>query len=156
MHRKTTITILTGLFFALTPCLVSQQQQELGQSQPAPVLPEYVSASQQLVVWTRMQKPQPTPQPLPPPDKGIPQPDQQPQQPTNPQTQPSQQQSTQTFTGKIVKAGDKYVLKVSGNTTYQLDGQSGAKQYEDQDVRVIGTLDADSNTIRVVKIELLS
>jgi hypothetical protein len=115
-------------------------------------------ASQQLIAWSWMQKPQPAPQPLPPPDRSIPQPDQPSAQPPSPQgaqSSPSQPQS-QTFTGKIVKDGDKYVLKVAGNTSYQLDDQSSVKQYEDKDVKIVGTLDAGSNTIRVVKIELLS
>ena len=55
-----------------------------------------------------------------------------------------------------MKDGDKYVLKVAGGTTYQLSEQSGVKQYEDKDVKISGTLDPDSNTIRIVKIELLS
>ena len=96
--------------------------------------------------------------PLPPPDKSIPQPDQPAAQPPNPQgaqSSPSQSQS-QTFTGKIVKDGDKYVLKGAGNTSYQLDDQSSVKQYEDKDVKIVGTLNAGSNTIRVVKIELMS
>jgi hypothetical protein len=62
----------------------------------------------------------------------------------------------QSFTGKIVKDGGRYVLKVASNSTYQLDAQGDVKQYENQDVKVIGNLDSSSNTIRVVKIELLS
>jgi len=118
--------------------------------------PEDALATQQLVAWSRLQKPQPAPQPLPPRDTPVPQPDGQGQQAkpqSDPQTQPTQ---TQSFTGKIVKDGGKYVLKVASNNTYQLDEQGGVKQYEGQEVRVIGNLDKDSNTIRVVKIELLS
>jgi hypothetical protein len=55
-----------------------------------------------------------------------------------------------------VKDGAKYVLKVASNTTYQLDDQGDIRQYENQTVKVVGSLDAGSNTIRVVKIELLS
>src|ERR1022692_1170244 len=105
------------------------------------------------------QEPQPTPQPLPPRDTPIPQPDQQDQQgkqPADPQTPPQQTPTTQSFTGKIVKDGTKYVLKVASNTTYELQEQGDVKQYENQTVKVIGHLDPGSNTIRVVKIELLS
>ena len=113
-------------------------------------------ASQQLIAWTWMQKPQPTPQPIPPPDKGIPQPDQQAQQPSSPkQPEEAGQPQSQTFTGKVVKVGDKYVLK-SSDVTYQLQEQSDVKQFEDQDVRIVGTLVASSNTIRITKIELMS
>ena len=120
---------------------------------------EQALATQQLVAWTRFQKPQPAPQPLPPRDTPIPQPDQQ-NQPPDQQApgNPGQQQTptTQSFTGKIVKDGGKYVLKVASNTTYQLEQQGDVRQYENQDVKVIGSLDTTSNTIRVVKIELLS
>jgi len=106
-----------------------------------------------------MQKPQPAPQPLPPRETPVPQPDQQDQQgkqPAEPHTPPQQTPITQSFTGKIVKDGSKYVLKVASNTTYELQEQGDVKQYENQTVTVIGTLDTGSNTIRVVKIELLS
>ncbi len=55
-----------------------------------------------------------------------------------------------------MKDGTRYVLKVATNSTYQLDAQGDVKRYENQDVKVIGNLDSTSNTIRVVKIELLS
>ena len=124
--------------------------------QVKPQFPEDALQSQQLVAWSRLQKPQPAPQPLPPRDTPLPQPDPQDQpgkQPANPQ---NQQTPTQSFTGKIVKNGGSYVLKVASNATYQLDSQGDMGQYEDQDVKVIGKLDTASNTIRVVKIELLS
>ena len=114
-------------------------------------------ATRQLIAWSQLQKPQPVPQPLPPRDTPIPQPDQQGQQ-TKPPADPQNPQTpaTQTFTGKIVKDAGKYVLKVASNTTYQLAEQGDVKQYENQEVKVIGSLDAGSNTIRIVKIELLS
>ena len=129
-----------------------------GQEPPlTPQFPEDALASQQLIAWSRLQKPQPAPQPLPPRDTPIPQPDQQGQQlakqPADPQ---NQQNPTQSFAGKIVKDGGKYVLKVASNSTYQLDAEGGLGQYENQDVKIIGTLDTVSNTIHVVKIELLS
>lgn len=55
-----------------------------------------------------------------------------------------------------MKDSGKYVLKVASNSTYQLEGQGDVQQYENQDVKIVGTLDTGSNTIRVVKIELLS
>jgi len=101
-----------------------------------------------------MQEPRPVPQPLPPPDKAVPQPD--PQQKTEPNPPDQAPTQTQTFTGKIVKDADRFVLKVSSGTSYQLDSQSGASQYENRLVKVVGVLDSGSNTIRVTKIELLS
>ena len=47
------------------------------------------------------------------------------------------------------------MLKVSDSTSYKLDDQDQAKQYEGQKVRVFGTLQSGSNLIRVEKIEPL-
>ena len=148
MHRTT--TVFAGFFLALTPFAFGQE------SQQAPQTPEDAFVMQQPVAWTRMQKPQPAPQPLPPQDTTVPEPDQQGKQPADPQTPSQQTPVTQSFTGKIVKDGDKYVLKVASNTSYELQDQGDVKQYENQNVRVTGKLDSVTNTILVAKIELLS
>ncbi|HET7439740.1 MAG TPA: DUF5818 domain-containing protein [Terriglobales bacterium] len=63
----------------------------------------------------------------------------------------------QTFTGRVAHSGDRLVLNDSkSKTTYQLDRQDLAKQYEGKDVKVTGTLDTSDNTIRVSTIEPLS
>jgi hypothetical protein len=147
MSRRT--SLLAGLLLGLTPLLLGQELQ----NQAVPRFPGDVLTSQ-LVAWTQMQKPKPVPEPLPPPDKGVPEPDRQTTPPARPQA--LQQTPAETFTGKIVKDGGKYVLKVSSNTTYQLEEQSSLEKYKDQDVRIVGTLDASGNTIRIVKIELVS
>jgi hypothetical protein len=113
-------------------------------------------ALQPLITWTHFQKPQPAPQPLPPRDTPVPQPDPQGKQPADPQHPQDQTPTTQSFTGKILKDGNKFILRVASNTTYQLQYQGDVAQYENQDVKLIGTLDTGTNTIRVVKIELLS
>jgi len=60
----------------------------------------------------------------------------------------------QTFNGKITKSGGKFVLKdAATQTTYTLDDQDRAKQYEGKTVKVTGKLDSSSNTIRVASIE---
>jgi hypothetical protein len=146
-------TVLTGFLLVLTPLAFGQE------AQPAPQTPEDAFVMQRPVAWTRMQKPQPAPQPLPPHDTTVPEPDQQDQQgkqPAGPQTPPQQTPVNQSFTGKIVKDGDKYVLKVASNTSYELQDQVDVKQFENQNVRVTGKLDTSTNTILVVKIELLS
>lgn len=140
---------LTGMLLAFAPLAVGQQ------SQPAPQLQEDALASQQLIAWSWLQKPQPTPQPLPPRDAPLPPADNQGPQAKLPANPDGQQTPTQSFTGRIVKDGEKFVLKAASNTTYQLD-QQGVSKYENQDVRIVGSLDSGSNTIRVVKIELLS
>jgi len=92
------------------------------------------------------------------------------QEPANPPTQQSQPSTrqdpadqsstmsqgaeTQVFSGKIAKAGSKYVLKDSATKmTYLLDDQSQAKKFDGQNVKVTGMLDAQSNTIHVSVIE---
>lgn len=148
MNRTT--NCFAGFLLAVAPLAFGQEPQLTQQ------FPEDALATRQLVAWSRLQKPQPTPQPLPPRDTPLPQPDPQDQQAKPPADPHNQQTPTQSFTGKIVKDGGRYVLKVSSNRTYQLDAQGDVKQYENQDVKVIGNLDSTSNTIRIVKIELLS
>lgn len=105
-------------------------------------------------------------------------PDQQAQQPSSPDTQtPSSQQSpdtapppssrtpesgaqgssadsgaaagTQTFSGTVVKQGDKYVLKDDSGKTYDIDHQDEVKKFDGKRVRVQGTLDPSTNKIMV-------
>lgn len=80
-------------------------------------------------------------------------------------TQKTQQQGMQsddqsaaqkTFTGKIVKAGDKLVLTdTASKTSYQLDDQPKAQAFLNKNVKVSGVLDASTGTIRVSAIEPL-
>jgi hypothetical protein len=63
------------------------------------------------------------------------------------------QQAARSFEGKITKAGDKLVLQeASTKTSYQLDDQDKAKQFEGQSVKVMATMDATTNTLHVVDI----
>lgn len=66
-----------------------------------------------------------------------------------PESQMSNAQ-TQSFSGTIVKTGDKYVLQddASGKT-YDLDHQSAVQKYEGKKVKVNGTLDANGKLIHV-------
>ena len=70
-----------------------------------------------------------------------------------PQQAPQQQQGAQTFKGTITKAGEKMVLKESAQVSYDLDDQEKAKSFEGKDVKVVGTLDASTNTIHVSDIQ---
>jgi hemolysin activation/secretion protein len=56
---------------------------------------------------------------------------------------------TQVFSGTVVKAGDKYVLKDDSGHTYDIDHQDEVKKFEGKRVRVQGTLDAANNKIMV-------
>lgn len=60
----------------------------------------------------------------------------------------------QVFTGQITQANGQYVL-TAGDLTYSLDNQNKAKEFDGKQVKVTGTLDATTNTIRVEKIEAL-
>jgi hypothetical protein len=126
-------------------------------------------SGQDLVAWTLMQTPKPipaapgkvpaTPEPTPetpPVDRPASAEPAQPGEPTGSQAQTPAQPAAQTFTGTISKEADSYVLKVSDTSSYKLDDQDQAKQYEGQRVRVIGSLDMGSNLIKVQRIEPLS
>jgi hypothetical protein len=64
--------------------------------------------------------------------------------------QPDDQNPTKTFTGMIVKSGDKFVLTdVVNKTSYQLDDQQKAQDFANKTVKVTGVLDPTTGTIRV-------
>jgi hypothetical protein len=76
------------------------------------------------------------------------------QDPAAPPASMSQASDSQTFTGKVAKSGSKLVLKdTATKATYALDDQDTAKRFEGQTVKVTGTLDPKTNTIRVGNIE---
>jgi len=149
MNRMT--KVFAGFLLVMAPLAFAQK------AQPAPQFPEDALIVQQLIAWSRLQNPQPAPEPTPPRDAPVPQPDQQGQQPADPQTPQERAPAAQSsaFTGKIIKNGNKFVLKSAG-ASYELYAQGDLQQYENQNVKIIGNLDTGSNTIRVVKIELLS
>lgn len=77
---------------------------------------------------------------------------QSPEQDHAPQQQPAEQ--AQTFSGKISRKGDKYVLRdTSTKVTYNLDDQEKAKSFAGKSVDVTGTLDAQTYTIHVADIQ---
>jgi cytoskeletal protein RodZ len=116
-----------------------------------------------LQAQTSPQTQQPMPETQQPPQQQPPAqaPDQSqqqtPSQEKQPSTQPpdSQAQSgdaagSQTFTGTVVKQGDKYVLQdAASGTTYDIDHQDEVKKFEGKKVRVHGTLDASGKMIHV-------
>ncbi len=137
----------TLIFLAATVPLTFAQDL---QGQPSPVLPGEILGPQ-LIAWSQLQKPEPVPQPLLPAEQPIQQLDRQTMQPAR-----LQSPAVQTLTGTIVKDGGKYVLKVASSGVYPLNDQDRAKQYEGEQVRVTGTLDANSNSLHITSIELVS
>jgi uncharacterized protein YdeI (BOF family) len=71
-------------------------------------------------------------------------------QPPDSQAQSSDANGVQTFTGTVVKQGDKYVLQdAATGTTYDIDHQDEVKKFDGKKVRVHGTLDASTKMIHV-------
>jgi hypothetical protein len=69
----------------------------------------------------------------------------------------SSQQTARSFDGRITRSGDQLLLWESvSHTSYKLDDQSKAKQYEGRHVKVMATMDASSNTLHVIDIISLS
>src|SRR5271157_1793869 len=76
------------------------------------------------------------------------------QEPGQHQGDPNSAAEAKTFTGKIVKSGDKLVLADTENqTTYQLDDQQKAQKFVNKKVNVVGVLDTATGMIRVSAIE---
>jgi hypothetical protein len=105
---------------------------------------------------------QQTQQPAPAPSPDTSSPDAAPtsQQPPSAQT-PDQAQApdskagmpaasdSQTFSGTVVKSGDKYMLKDDSGKTYDIDHQDEVKKFEGKRVRVQGKLDETGTKIQV-------
>jgi Protein of unknown function (DUF5818) len=149
MKIETSVAAL-ALLVALSPAGFAQQFQRPDSFAVAEETPP-------AIVWSGTQTPQPVP-----PAKPDQQQDQQPQDnPTVTPTQASGMQdqsdsATQTFTGTVVKIGDKYVLRTTDNMTYQLDDQDKAKEFEGKQVKVTGGLEARDKLIHIQNIEAAS
>jgi hypothetical protein len=76
-------------------------------------------------------------------------------QPLQPAVQTDDPDPTaQVFTGVIVRSGDRVVLTDTlSKTSFQLDDQPKARNFLNKNVRVTGTLDPATGTIRVSAIE---
>ena len=143
VKQKTTILATTGLLLILAGCMFAQGVQ----SEPAPALPSSVLGPD-LIAWSQMQTPRPVPQPLPP-DQNPPAP----QQPT-----------TETLAGTIMKVDSSYVLKLASGLTYRLDyqnedqndDQNNARRYEGKQIQLLGSVDANRNSIHILGIQLIS
>ena len=155
MNRKLTLLILPFfLFFVFATGFAQQSTSDTARRSPRSQKP-----GSYLIVWTQTQAPEPAPQPSgrqtttpdPKPETQTPPPASQPEG-----SQSQGQPAAQSFTGTIGKEGDSYVLKVSDTSSYKLDDQDKAKEYEGKRVAVFGTLDPNTNLIRVQKIEPVS
>ena len=160
MKRGASTLLGLALFLLVSSWAFSQD----ASPQPCPdVKPDAMRCEP--VAWSQLQEPVPLPEPgavepgsAEPGTAPAPSPDQQPDQPSAQSTGSQVQPDTpkQSIKGIIVKQGEKFVLKAGDNTTYQLDDQNKARQYQDKQVNVVGVLDADSNTLHIETIELAS
>jgi hypothetical protein len=159
MKRELTPLVLPlFLFFVVATGFAQQDATNIARRSPRAQKP-----GSYLIVWTQTQAPEPAPQPS---GRQTPAPDPKPEtQPPTPASQPENSQAqgpaqaqpaAQSFTGTISKEGDTYVLKVSDTSSYKLDDQDKAKEYDGKRVAVFGVLDTNSNLIRVQKIEPVS
>ena len=77
-----------------------------------------------------------------------------PKQSTLPQSPAAPQ--AQSFTGTIVQSGESLVLEdESSKTSYTLDNAEQAKLFVGKSVRLTGTVDPNTNMLRVQRIQLL-
>jgi Protein of unknown function (DUF5818) len=151
---KPIVSVSPLLKFALLLVMAPQAFAQAGSPQPCPDATAGTLGCE-LIAWSGLQTPVP-----------LPEPDSKPSTPTDrrPASQRSQaansraqpQANRQSITGIIVKEGEKYILKAGDSTTYQLDDQDRARQYQDKRVRVVGSVDADSNTLHIESIDLVS
>ncbi|HXM61747.1 MAG TPA: DUF5818 domain-containing protein [Terriglobales bacterium] len=145
--KREIITLIGLAFFLLVSSWAFSQTEG---PQPCPdVIPGTLGCEP--VAWSQLQEPVPLPEPGAEP---APPPDQESSQSTGSQDQPAT--AKQSIKGIIVRQGEKFVLNAGDNTTYQLDDQNKAKQYQDKQVNVVGILDAESNTLHIETIELAS
>ena len=135
---KKLLTVLATMALAMALSAVSSAQQDQS-AQPGAQQPS-----------SDMQNAQPS-------SSGQSSTDQQGAQPSSPSQDSSASMQTQgsSFTGTVVKAGGKYVLKTT-DMAYQLDDQQKAKQFVGQQVKVSGSLDSNTSTIHVSDISPMS
>ena len=140
------MTTLIAFLLLLAPGAFPQQSK--------PQTPEDAYTSRDLIAWSQLQTPQPTPQPLPPRDRSLPQPEQPPDQqaklPADPQ---SQQEPAQSYAGEIIRDGNRFVLQMQDRRIYQLEADEALEAYENHSVKVVGNIHTQLKSIRVLKIE---
>ena len=130
MERTANWLTVLGLL-SVTPFVFAQESNPLPPNSSDILGPE-------LIAWSEQHKPQPLPIPI----TGVPE-----QQPAV--TQAPQQ----VFKGKIKKERERYVLKLEGDSTYQLDDQQKVRSYEDRNVKIEGTWNENGRSVHVVSIQ---
>ena len=155
------LSIVVALLGGLAICLA--------QSTPTDVVP-----SQAAIVWTGAQQPVPEPAPdtsareIPPaPQQGAEQnSERSPEQREQPGVQkpggnaadttaatPASSENVRTINGTVVREGSGFFLKTDDNSEFQLDDATTVRGFENQAVRITGTIDSSTRTIHVQTIK---
>ena len=138
------LCLVLSLALMASPLSAAQASASPSAAQAQPAQPEQAPSQtpQQQAPDQGQQPSGPSAQPSAPPSEA-------PAQPA-PGSQAGSGQQVQTFTGTIVKSGDKYVLQDSSTgTAYDIDHQDLVAQHAGRRVRVSGTLDPDGKTIHL-------
>jgi len=134
--------------FLLGACLYAQQPQDPQQQPSTPQTPSTQPSPQSPSSDPSSQRPGSQ---MPGSQQSTP-PSQQPQTPSASENQPS---TDVTVTGKVVKSQGGLVIKdEASNSTYKVDNEDQLKQYMGKNVKVTGTLDAQTKTIHISNIEV--
>ena len=157
---KSILGVLVVLVLAVLCC---------AQSAPPEVVP-----SQAAIVWTGAQQPVPEPAPdtsareIPPaPQQGAEQnTERSPEQREQPGVQkpeqnpgdnnsatPANSENTHSISGTVVREGSGYFLKTDDNSEFQLDDAAKVRDFENQSVRITGTVDSSTRTIHVQSVK---
>jgi len=152
--------LLLGVSVVLSAAALSSAQ-----SAPAEIVP-----GQAAILWTGAQQPVPEPAPdtsareIPPaPQQGAGQNNEHsPEQREQPGVQkpeqnpgesngatPASSENVRSINGTVVKEGSGYFLKADDNSEFQLDDASKVRGFENQAVRITGTIDSSTRTIHV-------
>jgi len=132
------VLALSLLLFVPAMCAQEIRGQGLA-TEPHPALPSDILGPQ-LIVWSEQHQPEPVQQTL---------------------SDSPELPALQTFTGTIVKIEGAFVLSLSNDTSYILEESKlgelkGVEAYEGKQVRIQGTLDADTHILHVKSIEIIS
>jgi hypothetical protein len=136
---------MLALFLSVGMSLSAQDSTQPTQTPDAQSQPAQTAAPEAQSTPTQEAQPSQTPdaqsQPTPAPSG---------QGTSGSQAPSAQAANAQSFSGTVVKSGDKYVLKdeASGNT-YDIDHQDEVQKFEGKRVKVHGTLDASGKMIHL-------
>ena len=151
MKSQTAAVIFVVLLFVSVPLALAQQ------SSLQPSQPSADTSATPAIAYSEMQAPVPAPTAQPSLDPVPPSQQQQPEdrqrQQSAPETSQPRQDAARSFSGTILKDGERFVLKTTDNVNFQLDDQERAKKYEGTEVKVTGSVDSATRTIHIQNIE---